>query len=193
MKKCYIRLIALFLSIGMLIPFPGISSNAAETHPVSEPASSPEISDISLYGGKAEGGIVGYHIDEIIYSPDYEETYDSIVASNIIKGNGDTFTGGSVSKATAKDIVKTRDWYSYGIKNSYYYLTDGQKKLYRAMYQYCLYFLTTANTNSEIETNYQYSVLNVNGVAKRECISKPFVYSAYGVASKDLSNIFMIF
>ena len=151
-----------------------------------ESVSATRAAEIEKYGGEEKGGLVCYELDEILDEDADEMTYE-VFAKNTLG----TLDEESAEKAGYKDIVVKRDWYSYGSKYMYNQLNSKEKALYNKLYQYCLYFLTNANTNSKIETNYKIYNLRVNGLYKQECISSAFSYA--GLSADRAKEIFMIF
>ena len=135
---------------------------------------------------------------EEVYVPGSTNTFGviphdmkEIVSSEMDLTNEDEFIPGSALKGNT--TVAAHDWYKYSTKYFYESLSANQKKLYVAFYEYCMYYLTTADTNNDHPSNYKSSLINTGSKIVNECITKEFTFSSYGVSQSEADTVFAVF
>ncbi|MBP3233062.1 MAG: hypothetical protein J6M65_01370 [Eubacterium sp.] len=89
--------------------------------------------------------------------------------------------------------IASRDWYSYSSKYFFQSLNNEQKKLYKDMYAYCMYYLVTEDANSESPANYTTTQITLNGKIVNESLTKFFKYSTYSISSMDAADVLLVF
>ena len=191
MVKRFKRFLAMACTATMFIGTVNIPVCAAATNGKNNTATqTSRTAEINKYGGTEKCGVIFYELDEVIDEPEVP-TYEAFV-EGITKENQSEKV--SNVKGIYKDIVTNRDWYSYGSKYIYNQLKANEKKLYKQWYAYCLYFLTNANSNNKMATNYKLSKLKVaNGRIINDYISPEFNYASLGISASRVQELYMIF
>ncbi|MBR6404146.1 MAG: fibronectin type III domain-containing protein [Eubacterium sp.] len=191
MVKRFKRFLAMVCTAALFVGSINIPVEAASATEKEEYTGFPtsQTADVKKYGGTVKNGIVCYDIDKVIDEPE-APTYEAFVKG--VKKEEQTDVVSS-SKGLYKDIIKNRDWYSYGSKYIYNQLDTNEKKLYRKMYSYCLYLLTNANSNNKIATNYKLVTMELNGKKKKDYVSPAFDFGKLGISRKRAFELYIIF
>ena len=124
------------------------------------------------------GGVRFYDIDGVVTKNTNQPTEDEIEEASFRTGNGS---------------IINRDWYSYSSKYFYQNMTANQKKLYKAMYEYCMYYLVTEDSSKDSPANYQMSTIYVGGKVRTESLTKEFKIVNYGVTAAEADRVFLVF
>ena len=164
-------------------PVYAVSKNSGDDY---QTACAEREAEIKKYGGVEENGFIYYKLDKIYDEEAADMTYESFE-----KQIQSDMTEGSADKGLYKDIVTKRDWYSYGSKYMYNQMDANEKAFYNKLYSYCMYFLTNANSNSNVATNYKSVKIGVNGQVRYECMTIPFSYA--GLSDKRAREVYMVF
>ena len=149
------------------------------------------LGNAAVFGVKAVNAAEAGQIpDSVVYGV-YPHELKEIVSSEMDLTNEDEFIPGSALKGNTP--VASHDWYTYSTKFYYQSMSAGQKKLYQAFYAYCMYYLTTADTNSEHPANYKSTLVNTGTSLQSECLTKEFTFSTYGVTQSEADTVFAVF
>lgn len=187
--KIGIKTISIVLVLLMILGSVDLSANAASQgiDAVGEEVEASGIDALDKFvTPEYHGGVKAYKVSDVIEEEENGD-FDSVV-------NDQDIYSDAAKSGTAKNIIKSRNWYSYGTKYTYSKMSANQKKFYKDLYSYCMYILTTADTNSSVETNYANKrVINVNGYVKNVYTTKPFYPSNYKLSYKDIMNLYDIF
>ena len=124
------------------------------------------------------GGVRFYDVDEIVIKDTNQPSEDEIEEASFRTGSG-SITG--------------RDWYSYSSKYFYQSLNANQKMMYKAMYEYCMYYLVTEDSSKDSPANYQMYTFQVGNKTVLESLTKEFKVADYGVSFEEADNTIMVF
>ena len=94
------------------------------------------------------GSLKIYKADEFVE----DNSIDNKSAEDFISEVSDSAESGDLKR----DTIIARDWNVYSSRYFYQQLGQNEKNLYRAMYLYCMYFLTTEDGNAGSPANYAF-------------------------------------
>ena len=192
-NKLFLRIMAALLSLLMAVPAFSSESFAAEkeTETTIQQVDLPgnPYADSNDLGDAYYSGMVKSIAIADVISP--EDSSDEKYVSSDYISDLETM---SENSGTALNTIKNRDWYSYSSKYFYKKMNKSQQKLYKDLYKYCLYFLTTADTNKKVETNVKDSrVVTRNGQLERIYVSKAFSFETYGMSFQEVTQLYDMF